>query len=1116
MKRHNRMRKWLSGALTAAMLAANLSASLFSMTALADSGWVNSGPGVAMASAQTAAAQTPAAEENILPADSPYKAVPAATNMDLVVDIGGWSKSAIKGVTFEVGRKTDWDGGGGGGIFIDNWSNTISFSFTTTKKRVFCMFLPQDVERLKQTMKLNLWWTWSDAQGKQHLKDIYIKPESVRLIVDKNAQPITQPSGPACIGIGGSSGGSGGGGSSSGGGGGSSSGGGSGSGSSGATTTGKPNLDYQYIVRDRGTTVTLSLKDIYPAYEPGDILEITMATKGGDRWNSFELSCYQGEEKISVKKPGDDGRTSVTMTANPNGGNINVTFNWLGGDYVLYGFDVKKVGEGEAYVDETLAEYKYADIIANPVADAEYSYQVDLSDLIREAAAKAEADGVDLSKKVVVTVKLDLTGCHTHSKLEMETKGAKTSSGTVVPEGGAFRGDAEITGYLSELSGLYWTFIASKEYPLGTGTVAKVKEITVAAPDPYKTTFTSSDAEKVSGTEKDYEMDLSNLFQKAIKEQLGTVAEGEELEVTVKLTESGWVWNKLQMAATDGTKESAQMTGKDDNGPKSYTVTVTGAPTEAQSLKLRFMSAGSVDGIGTVEVESITVKRTGNIIDPTDKSTFTKDDAVQNTDANGYWTIDLTQKLQKAVDKAGLKTGDKVKIIVNLTEENTWAWSKLELAAAEGTKSGDTMEGKGTYEQTLTGTLKDDTTLKLVLMNSDAGSIGTIQIDSITVEKDETPDQPVDPAATTTWTKDTMTPDGYQYSVDLTAHLKKALTDAGVAAGTEVEITAEVAVESCWTYNEIMVGSVSSGQLKPSGNLESTVTMNVTAADDITMVWKFYGSQQYPLNDNAKVTLKSLTVKKTGEVDPAVDTTTWTKDTLTLGDDGYQYSVDLTAHLKKALEDAGVTAGTEVEITAEVAVESCWTYNQIQVGSDSSETLKPSGKLESTVTMNVTAADDITMVWKFYGSQQYPLSDNAKVTLKSLTAEATTPPVTTSTLSLIPEDIPDEDAVETASASNATADEEQSEPESKPDVATKSDAEPKAEPEAEPEAGAEAEAGAEPEADAEPENGTETPAQNGETDPQNPDPALKPADDPQKDEGEPEGGITNEQEKEEL
>lgn len=104
MRKQKGLYKCLSGLLITAMLAVNISTAMVSMTALADAGNVNLGPGAVQQTAEAAA--------STLPADSPYKDIPLFIRDDGWVNIGRWNPGDIKGVSFEAGCKIDWDGGG--------------------------------------------------------------------------------------------------------------------------------------------------------------------------------------------------------------------------------------------------------------------------------------------------------------------------------------------------------------------------------------------------------------------------------------------------------------------------------------------------------------------------------------------------------------------------------------------------------------------------------------------------------------------------------------------------------------------------------------------------------------------------------------------------------------------------------------------------------------------------------------------------------------------------------------------------------------------------------------------------------------------------------------------
>lgn len=63
-----------------------------------------------------------------------------------------------------------------------------------------------------------------------------------------------------------------------------------------------------------------------------------------------------------------------------------MTINWLGGDYMLYGFEIRITGHGEAVEDRNLAEFTYQDLIENETS--ERRYELDLTEYLLAAMRK--------------------------------------------------------------------------------------------------------------------------------------------------------------------------------------------------------------------------------------------------------------------------------------------------------------------------------------------------------------------------------------------------------------------------------------------------------------------------------------------------------------------------------------------------------------------------------------------------------------------------------------------------------------------------------------------------------------------------------------------------------
>lgn len=96
--------------------------------------------------------------------------VPFYSQVTLPVSPGGWvslasfDPSKILGIRFRLSSESGWDGGGGGGIWIDGYDNTIPFQFSTISGEITCRFSREERKRIEDKLGLFVWWTSDSSQ----------------------------------------------------------------------------------------------------------------------------------------------------------------------------------------------------------------------------------------------------------------------------------------------------------------------------------------------------------------------------------------------------------------------------------------------------------------------------------------------------------------------------------------------------------------------------------------------------------------------------------------------------------------------------------------------------------------------------------------------------------------------------------------------------------------------------------------------------------------------------------------------------------------------------------------------------------------------------------------
>lgn len=214
--------------------------------------------------------------------------IPAYKEVELPISPGGWvslesfEPSRVLGIKFRLSCSSDWDSYGGGGIWIDGYSNTPQYQFNSVFDEVTYMFTEEERARIGDRLGILLWWT-DESKGGNKVKDLSFENGRVTLLYaeDENvsqAGPYTN-TGVSTRSSGGGGGGGGGGGSSSG----------SSSRPNNSTTPGgngnqygeKDVKDYPYQIvgtnaGNNQVPCKIDIREICPDCEIGDKVRLTM------------------------------------------------------------------------------------------------------------------------------------------------------------------------------------------------------------------------------------------------------------------------------------------------------------------------------------------------------------------------------------------------------------------------------------------------------------------------------------------------------------------------------------------------------------------------------------------------------------------------------------------------------------------------------------------------------------------------------------------------------------------------------------------------------------------------------------------------------------------------
>ncbi len=107
--------------------------------------------------------------------------------VDLPVSPGGWvslesfEPSKVLGIRFRLSCSSDWDSYGGGGIWIDGYTNTPQYRFNSVFDEVTYMFTEEERGRLGDRLGILLWWT-DETKGGSRVKDLSFENGRVTLL----------------------------------------------------------------------------------------------------------------------------------------------------------------------------------------------------------------------------------------------------------------------------------------------------------------------------------------------------------------------------------------------------------------------------------------------------------------------------------------------------------------------------------------------------------------------------------------------------------------------------------------------------------------------------------------------------------------------------------------------------------------------------------------------------------------------------------------------------------------------------------------------------------------------------------------------------------------------
>ncbi len=291
-----------------------------------------------------------------------YRQVQVEASPDGWVSIASYEPSQILGIRFGITCASSWDSYGGGGLYLDGWTDMPAWQFSSVYDEIEYIFTDAERARLKDRIGVQIQWT-DESQGGNHREELSITNNVITLLYadGSNVGAGTQ------IAAGGS-GGSGG------------SGGGSGS-SGGSGSAGRPNYstepggagdyspddihEYTYILKaDRNSAAEgddttgvyrLSLSEICPDYRVGDTVKVT-ATSFSDGGYSYALQAIEGG---SWNTSDSWGSAVNSWECTPDDGNVALYLWYMGGSYFMFNLTAEvthaapiveevQVGEGES------------------------------------------------------------------------------------------------------------------------------------------------------------------------------------------------------------------------------------------------------------------------------------------------------------------------------------------------------------------------------------------------------------------------------------------------------------------------------------------------------------------------------------------------------------------------------------------------------------------------------------------------------------------------------------------------------------------------------------------------------------------------------------------------
>lgn len=110
-----------------------------------------------------------------------YKEVSVPISPGGWVSLESFDPSRILGIKFSLKCASEWDSYGGGGIWIDGWSDTPQYQFNSVFDEVTHLFTESERARLGDRLRVFLWWT-DESKGGNRVQDLSFENGRVTLL----------------------------------------------------------------------------------------------------------------------------------------------------------------------------------------------------------------------------------------------------------------------------------------------------------------------------------------------------------------------------------------------------------------------------------------------------------------------------------------------------------------------------------------------------------------------------------------------------------------------------------------------------------------------------------------------------------------------------------------------------------------------------------------------------------------------------------------------------------------------------------------------------------------------------------------------------------------------